>query len=227
MKILIAEDDVLISEELASLLKELNYTITSIAWDFESASKALKQEVPDLAILDINMNGKQDGFKIAGLIKEKYSIPFLFLTSYSDKSTVSEAAFHLPSAYLVKPFSKETIFSTMEMIRIKLQNEKYEITLKVNSENRTIDLNQILYLKADDVYLEVHLKNERILIRKGLSKFLEEQNVNFLKQVHRSFAININQVKQYTNSEIIFENIKIPISRSNKEKVIQILQNRQ
>ena len=82
-KILIAEDDVLISEELSDILIGLGYDVVGIAEDYEAAVNILEVTPPDIAILDINMQGREQGFEIATYLNEIASVPFLFLFCFS------------------------------------------------------------------------------------------------------------------------------------------------
>ncbi|MBK8416595.1 MAG: response regulator [Bacteroidetes bacterium] len=52
---------------------------------------SLKEGKPDIVLLDINLEGKQDGIDLGKYIHEKLGIPFVFLSSYSDKNTLDRA----------------------------------------------------------------------------------------------------------------------------------------
>lgn len=132
-RILIVEDEVFIAEELSYIVQELGFEITDIAFDAQSAINSLKKSEPDLAILDIRMHGRNQGFEIARYIKENLDIPFLFLTSFADKTTVEEAALLKPSAYILKPFNNLDIYSTLSVLTTEIDgsvtNEIQNISL--------------------------------------------------------------------------------------------------
>lgn len=103
-KILIVEDEPAIGLDIMLNLERHGYEVVAIANDADYAFEVLEQERVDLAILDINLEGEKSGIDVAQVIDRDYGIPFIFLTSYSDKNTIAKAAETFPAGYLVKPF---------------------------------------------------------------------------------------------------------------------------
>lgn len=115
MKILIVEDEPLIAEDISESLKKSEFEITDIAYTKKDAFTQLETNLPDMVLLDINLDNKMDGIEIAEIIKDKYQIPFIFITSYSDKSTLEKAKITEPAGYLVKPFNEAGLSSSIEI----------------------------------------------------------------------------------------------------------------
>ena len=115
VRVLIVEDEHLIAENLAMYLNNNDYEVAGIAYDFEEGMHHLKEGKPDIVLLDINLEGKQDGIDLGKYIHEKLGIPFVFLSSYSDKNTLDRAKQVQPSGYLVKPFHEKTLLTTLEI----------------------------------------------------------------------------------------------------------------
>ena len=90
-RILIVEDEPFIAENLQEMLSIFGHENTEIANSTSQAIKAIKISRPDLVFLDIKIKGDQDGIELGGIIKEQYQLPFVYLTSYSDKETVNRA----------------------------------------------------------------------------------------------------------------------------------------
>ena len=88
-KVLIAEDDVLIAETLKSYLIEFGYSVSEVVSSLEEFKQEIEQDV-DFCFLDIRMHGKDLGFELAEYLNEHSSIPFMFLTSFSDVETIQE-----------------------------------------------------------------------------------------------------------------------------------------
>lgn len=116
-KIFIAEDDFFIAADLKEMLTEMGYRVTGIGTDAPSSIALLRDTPPDIAVLDIRLRGKNDGLRIAEYINLHLKIPFVFVTAYSDGEMVEQATRHSPAAYLVKPFSRNAIFSTLETVK--------------------------------------------------------------------------------------------------------------
>ena len=217
-KILIAEDDVLISEELSDILIGLGYDVVGIAEDYEAAVNILEVTPPDIAILDINMQGREQGFEIATYLNEIASVPFLFLSSYTDTKTLDKAATHNPLSYITKPFSKTQISSSLK-VAIASQKANQQIVVKDGGKKTSVNIKDILYLKADGIYTELHTTNKKMLLRTSIKSFEQEYPLIKLVRIHRSFAVNIKAIVSISTSEIQLPNTSLPISRSYKEEV--------
>jgi len=75
----------------------------------------LENSSPDAVILDINLGSQMDGIEIAHLINKTCQVPFVFLTSYSDRETLEKAKLVKPWGYIVKPFNEKTVLATLEI----------------------------------------------------------------------------------------------------------------
>jgi len=115
LRVLIVEDEPVIAENISMYLDNNDFEVSGIAYDSTEACDQLRTNTPDAAILDINLESEQDGIDIAGQINQKYGIPFLFLTSYSDKETLQRAKTVNPSGYIVKPFNEKTLLASLEI----------------------------------------------------------------------------------------------------------------
>ena len=114
-RVLIVEDEPLIAADIAGILKRNDFVISAIVYTQDEAMEELRNRLPDLALLDINLNGKMEGIAIAETIKRDYNIPFIFITSYSDKNTLDKAKHTEPAGYVVKPFNDAALYSTIEI----------------------------------------------------------------------------------------------------------------
>lgn len=115
IKVLVVEDDPLIAEDIREFLTNADYEVAAVVHHKEAAYRALKNAVPDIALLDINLNHTMDGLTIAGHINVHYQIPFIYLTSYSGKSVVTEAKQTRPMGYIVKPFDESDLYAAIEV----------------------------------------------------------------------------------------------------------------
>lgn len=115
LKILIIEDEPVIAENISMYLNNADFTVSGIAYDDEEAVSQLHNNTPDAVILDINLDSAIDGIQIADYINKNFRLPFLFLTSYSDKETLQRAKVVEPSGYIVKPFNGQTLLASLEI----------------------------------------------------------------------------------------------------------------
>lgn len=115
LRILIVEDEPIISDDIESTLISNHYDIAGKAYSSTVALDMLMNRYPDLVLLDIAIKGDKDGIDIAAIIREKYHIPFIFLTSFSDKVTLERVKPTMPYGYIVKPFKDRDIVTSIEM----------------------------------------------------------------------------------------------------------------
>ncbi len=115
------DDDPLIAHDIAALLEDEGYNVIPPCHDYLDAINTLRKEMAHLAVLDINLEEEKTGIDIAEHIRNTYQIPYIFLTSYSDDQTLAAAQEVSPYGYLVKPFQKATLLTT---VKIALSNHE-------------------------------------------------------------------------------------------------------
>ncbi len=115
IRVLIVEDEPLIAENIAMYLNNNDFIVSGIAYDDEEALTELKDNPPDAVLLDVNLESGRDGIDIAEYINNNNRIPFIFLTSYSDRTILDRAKRTNPAGYIVKPFNEQTLYTTLEI----------------------------------------------------------------------------------------------------------------
>ena len=115
LRFLVVEDEPLIAEDIAFTLQKMDFVVAGIAYSKDNALLQLSTNTPDFVLLDINLNRGQEGIEIAKEINSKYQLPFIFLTSYSDKATLQQAKTTEPSGYIVKPFNEQGLYAAIEI----------------------------------------------------------------------------------------------------------------
>ncbi len=118
-RILVIEDEPLISLDIKRSIAKLNMLVVGIAYNGDQALDLLYNRKPDLVLLDINLGGTLDGIEVAEIINSKYNIPFIYLTSFADKKTLERAKLTMPYGYIVKPFDKKELFAAIELAIFK------------------------------------------------------------------------------------------------------------
>ncbi|MBI1307704.1 MAG: response regulator [Bacteroidetes bacterium] len=217
LRILIVEDNLVIADDLKFILQDLGYSVTGIAISYEEALELILQEMPDLCLLDVVLQGKKDGVDLAETINRDFGIPFLFITSHSDKDTVERVKKTLPKGYVVKPFDNNDVFTSIELaIALSVtavENEPF-ILIRHGGSLLKICINDILYVKADGNYIEIYTdQNKKYAERKTLKEFLQSVDDGLI-QVHKSFAVNRRRITALNSSEVIVQDIKVPVGKT-------------
>jgi DNA-binding LytR/AlgR family response regulator len=209
-KILIVEDEVIIAEFIKDILEENKYNSVTIANDYETAVSEMQNFVPDLILMDINLNGINSGIELAERKNENAKV--IFLTGQNDHGLMSKALTTSPESYLTKPIKKNDLIAAIQLSIVK--NKPSSIIVKDGFQSVKIDLNDILFIKSDNVYIDIQTITKKITIRKSLDTFLKELNdANFIK-VHRSYVVNKTKIKTKKTTSVFVENFEIPISRN-------------
>jgi len=133
-KIFIVEDEAIVAESLNDQLEALGYIVTGYAPSGEEALRNIKNNLPDLVLMDIMLEGEMDGVETAQQIKELYGIPVIFLSAYSDSETLGRAKLTEPFGYLIKPYKERELHTTLEITLYKHRMEK-----RVREHERWLD----------------------------------------------------------------------------------------
>lgn len=227
LRVAVVEDEMINSEALCDMLAELGYDVFGQYMRAEKAWEAFQLKQPDFALLDIRLKGEMDGIWLASQIKSQFSFPYVFLTSYGDKQTIESAAKTNPYGYLMKPVEKQNLHAAIEVALAKNmeiqsnQENPLEGTLFIKDESfyHKIHLDEILYLKSDDNYIELFLKDRKHLVRGTLKAFQPKLPKELFVQVHRSYVINLKAVESFGANFVTVEGTKIPVSKSYQDSV--------
>lgn len=231
VKVLVVEDEIIIADNICDTLEDLGYDVLEPAINYTEALIRIEEEKPDIAILDIQLSGKKTGIDIAKKIRESYNFPFIFLTSNSDAYTLNQAKEVMPPAYLVKPFSKEELYTSIEIALFNFSNKigkidkdnliiKDSFFFKEKGSYTKLNFDDILYLKSAHVYIEIILKkHQKIVVRTSLNDILEKLNKNFIR-IHRGYIVNIQYLTQITQNSVKIFNDEIPIGKKYKEDIL-------
>ena len=111
-KILVVDDDRLVLATLSYGLTQAGYEVID-ADNGDDAILLARQHRPDLALLDIRMEG-MSGFDVAAYLRESLQTPFMFLSAFADEATVAKVKELGAVAYLVKPLDISQIVPAVE-----------------------------------------------------------------------------------------------------------------
>ncbi len=235
-KVLIVEDDPIISESLSDIIQVLGHEVVGIADNAVKAIELCSETEPQIALLDIQIGGEVDGVELAEMINDEFDIPFIFTTAFADNDTISRARERGPFGYLVKPYGVKDLNAAIEVAmgafqRLKKAEKKggggqiidRNIFLKVDSKLIRVKIDDILYIEAKGDYALFKTKEKGYIVHGTMKKFQQRlEDFNFQK-VHRSFIVNLDKIVDIEESNLLIEDKVIPVSRANKEALMQRL----
>jgi len=124
-RIFVVEDGSIVAMDIRKTLQNLGYDVPYVVSTAKTAIQKVKEDKPDLVLMDIVLKGKMDGIKAADQIYTKFNIPVVYLTAYADEKTLKRAKATGPFGYIVKPFENRDLRMVIEMAlyKAKVENE--------------------------------------------------------------------------------------------------------
>lgn len=112
-KILIVEDESTMAFILNKLIIDMGYTVCAIVASGEESIVEAKKHLPDLVLMDINLAGEMNGIEAAEIILNQFGIPVIYATADGEEETINTAKSTMPLGYVIKPYNKKTLKSTL------------------------------------------------------------------------------------------------------------------
>lgn len=196
-KIAVVEDEPLMREELALMLRKAGYEVEEIR-EFDRVADQLEMLSPDLAVLDLNLPGVS-GFQICREIKGRSSFPVLVLTSRDQMKDELHALELGADEYLTKPCRRERLLA-----RVSNVLKRYE--------GRQNLLEGPGFLLDRQTYT-VYVHNHSAVLPKNQGKLLE----TFLSQGDRTVTKEALCLAVWGTTEFIDENaLQVNLTRLKK-----------
>jgi len=218
---LIVEDELLIAETIKLYLNERGHSVVGIAISYEEAIQLLRATNPDIVLLDVRLYGVKSGIDVANhLLELGNNIPYVIVSSQYDTKIIEEAMYAGAAGYITKPIAKETLWSTIELAVLKLEDnitKEHYIELKTGHDIQRIKLKDIIYIKSDHVYVEIICTDSKYIARYTLTEILDRIDQSHFIRCHRSYIINTKKIQKYSSSKIWINGEVIPISAKYKE----------
>lgn len=227
LNILIVEDEMIIAEDMKEMLTELGYNAKSIANNYEDALTGLRTQEIDIALIDINLNDQKDGIDLVEYIHQNYSIPTIYVSSNSDKATIEKAKKFKSNGFVVKPFSKDDLYTSIELaisnyIATPSTKNKTKEHLFIKDKDMfvKVSLDDILWLKSDQNYTEVITSQKRFLVRGTIKDTLDQLDHRFIR-IQKSYVVNFEKITAINAAHVIINQHELPIGKMYKEEVLQ------
>jgi len=235
IQVLIVEDEFIIADYVQGCLLNLGYAVAGVCTSYDEAVEALQKLPPDIAIIDIGISGKKNGIEIGTYITQNMDIPFIFASSYSDRSVIDKAKETQPRAYLIKPFTEEDLYAAIEMALVNFGRQKVTdrseeeiivihdgIFIRHKNKFIKIMLDELIYAEADDNYVNLFTLNTHYTLKTTLLKLLEVLPQNFWR-IQKSYLINLHHLKSFDTEEAVVHNKTLPVGKSYHDALFEKL----
>lgn len=198
LRILVVDDEPMARERLKRLIQAIqDYELAGEAENGEQALIQMANLEPDIVLMDIRMPG-MDGMEAAEQIARMEKSPALIFCTAYDEYAIN--AFKVNAAdYLLKPVRKEALEEALNRTSKTNKLQQQSVSEKKESSSQLlvastykgtvlIDLEKVLYFKADQKYVTVYREEDELLIDNTL-KDLEQDYSEHLIRVHRSALV--------------------------------------
>lgn len=246
MRAILIDDEISNLENLRTLLEKHcpQVNILATAQSVGAAVDAIEKHVPNLVFLDIQM-GSQTGFDVLKLLPVR-NFEVVFVTAY-DQYGIQAVKFAALD-YLLKPIDIEELMQAVSKAESKFEKHVQtsqldfllqqlikpepnlsKIALPMQNEIRYVSLSEIIRCEADNTYTHFFLaQDEKIVVSKSLKEYADLLCPNGFLRTHQSHLVNPKFVKSWLKEDggmlLLLSEEKIPISKPNKDRVKQALQ---
>ena len=197
MKILIVEDEAKIAKYIEKLSRELlgdKVTSIKIIPDLVNALYYVEEHTIDLLLLDLNLHG-EDGFNI---LQQLVATSFHTIIVSANKHRAIEAFEYGVLDFISKPFTKDRLqkaFERLHTLGTPTSHPTKKLAIRSKGKIKLIDIHQILYIKAANVYAELYLKDgSKELHDKSLDKLHMILPSEFVR-IHKSYMVSLHLIK--------------------------------
>jgi len=237
LKTIIVEDEAISRDILRNYLTKYcpSVTILGEASNINDAEKLIQKHDLDLVFLDVEMPFG-NAFDLLEKIPNR-TFETVFVTAYDHYAI--EALNNDATYYLLKPISIDELIKAVSIVSdIKEKENELEqqvltpksngvtgkITIPQQDGFEVLDVNDIVFCKADDNYTEIHLANSKKLVSKTLKYFDEILTEHAFARIHKSYLVNVNAITKYKKgkggSVIVSNGKEILVSASKKANLL-------
>lgn len=237
VRILIVEDEPLIAEDLRGHLEALGYAVCAVCDNALDAMAEIAAQRPDLLLLDINLGDGADGVQLAEKVRAKHRVPFIFVTSHSDKATLERVKPLRPAGFIIKPFDENDLRTQIELALARyahdveataapseIQRNDFVIADSIFIRDKgklvKVPLDDIHYAEADDNYVTLHTPTRKFVITSTLSAVEEKLNSPHHVRIHRSYLVDLRKVNAVQEGYVRIGSQNLPVGKTHKDALM-------
>ena len=233
-EILIIESDARLAQNISKRLEKSGYQVAGIRDNASDSFEFLKQHPNiDLVLLEIALNGEENGIDLAKKIRENFDLPIVYNTRLSDDDSFNKAFETHPDGYVVKTSSMKNLNATLKFTFKKFTEKSPErpignIRIPVRDKGCLVllDPKQIILAKADGLYTKITTTNKPYMVRGILKNYEDKLSKYGFIRVHKSYLVNINFIQSFNSKKLLIQNEYIPIKRGLYNTLKEILHNK-
>ncbi|CAL2105334.1 two-component system, LytTR family, response regulator [Tenacibaculum sp. 190524A02b] len=237
IKAIIVEDEAISRDILRNYLSKYcpNVELVGEASNIEEGYALIQKHELDLVFLDVEMP-YGNAFDLLEKVENR-TFETIFVTAYDHYAI--EALNNQASYYLLKPISIDELIKAVNHVteikekEVQLENsvlapteiaKSGKITIPQQDGFEVLEVNDILFCKADDNYTEIYLSNRKKVVSKTLKHFENILEEYAFARVHKSYLVNINAVIKYKKGKggsiVLLNGQEIMVSATKKANLL-------
>ncbi|HEY4830981.1 MAG TPA: LytTR family DNA-binding domain-containing protein [Waddliaceae bacterium] len=230
-KCIIVEDEPLAAEILQDYIRQVPFLkLVGCCTDAFYAMDSLQKFDIDLIFLDVHLP-KMKGLDLIKVLKHP---PKVIITSAYQEYALEGYEFNVVD-YLLKPIEFSRFLKAVNKIEqakeivmparpVALPTERVYLFFNVGKKKVKVFLDEILYIQSMKEYIRVNTKSKSILTKFKLSQVDELLSENNFLRIHRSFIVAKDKIEAFSATEVELGGKQLPIGRSYKELVMNVLE---
>ncbi len=242
IRILIVDDEMIVAANISVQLTELGYQVSGIIPRGEDALNHLKNNLPDIVLIDIQLKGELDGIETAQKMQELHSnLAIIYLTANADEANFNRAKSTHPYAFISKPFKKLDLQRSIELTINRLKCNIITSSNGAKTENSTfvlreclfvkhqetmvkVDIKAIRYIEAERNYCRIFSTEREYLLVATLKDMDKKLPLKHFFRIHRSYIINLSRIDEIASTHVVISKKAIPMSKGIRPELLKRLQ---
>ena len=246
IQILVVEDDSGTALRTESLIYALGYKLLKTVDNSEEALEVIKEQKPDILVMDIDIKGALNGIEVVAKVKD-LQIPVIFVTGFDQEKYYEKARKTQPAAYLVKPFSKFTFQTALENAILGLSKKsignpgikqstedndeewadevwlKDSFFIKRNNLLYKVKIDDIQYIQSEGNYCEI-ISNKKHAVKISLVQLLKKLPASRFVRIHQRCVIKADMIDNIdiSTNQVYVGGKSLPLGPKYKEDILRI-----
>lgn len=226
MKIAICDDERRFLLQLKDYIEKYCRSLDMVLSEFSNGQELLnatRKTTFDVYFLDIEMPGI-DGLSLAKKLREMdHDAYIIFLTSHTEFAMEGYEVNAL--RFLPKPVNEQKLKEVLSYITDK-NREGRKLTVKCDGDDVNIGLNDILYIEAQDKYVNIVTSKGEYLVRQTINDLEKQLTGEGFFRSHRSFIVSVAKIERLNREEALVKGgNSIPLSRGKYSELREMLYN--
>lgn len=219
MRVLIADDDALVTDQLSHFAEKLGASAITVAHSGTAALAELRKGGHDLLVLDVHMPGLSGPELLATL---GTAHPVIIVSG--DRDFAVEGYRYNVVDYLLKPVDLAAFARawTKATERSAPAPSAQSVFVRAGNDIVRIDLDEVRFIKSDSNYVRFVLADREVTSLMNLKDLERKLPAGFVR-VHRSYIVNLRHVDKLDSQDIKIGRALVPVSDSYREELLKRL----